>query len=584
MSAVTLGSQTFSLGALQTGVAAEVRQWERRSNIARLWRRDASLFSGADETRWLGWLEIVDRQLADVGHLKKAAEDAARGDSGRPFRHVVVLGMGGSSLCPEVMARTFGSTAGYPELLVLDSTAPAQVRALDARLDPATTLFVVASKSGGTIEPNSFKQYFYDRARQAVGPERAGRQFVAVTDPGTKMQSVAESDGFRAIYYGLPDIGGRFSALSNFGMVPAASSGIDAVRFLEHAAAMVRACANESSVEANPGVLLGLVVGTAATAGRDKLSLITSPGIGGLGAWLEQLVAESTGKLGKGIVPVDGERPAPPATYGDDRLFVYTRLAAAPDAGQDAAVDALRRAGLPVVTIDVPTTMHLGQEFYRWEIATAVAGAVLGINPFDQPDVESAKIVARQLMSTYEETGKLPDESPIAAGAGLSLYADAKYASALQSTAAQSSTTQPDVAALVKAHLAGIGRADYFAVNAYVEMIEPHDAEIQRLRHAVRDNKRVATTVGFGPRFLHSTGQLHKGGPNNGVFLQITSDDAADLPVPGQKYTFGILKAAQAQGDFAVLAERDRRILRVHLGTDVAAGLKTLRELIESAL
>jgi transaldolase / glucose-6-phosphate isomerase len=581
MSAVTIGSQSFSLGAGEVAVSDEIARWACEANIARLWRRDSTLFSGADEARWLGWLEIVDRQLKDTGPLEKAAADASRGD-GKPFRHVVVLGMGGSSLCPEVMARTFGSKAGFPELLVLDSTVPAQVRTLDAKLDPATTLFIVASKSGSTIEPNSFKQYFYERAQAAVGqgnagPEKAGRQFAAVTDPGTKMQSIAEGDGFRAIYYGLPDIGGRFSALSNFGMIPAASSGIDAVAFLQHAQAMVRACANDS-VDANPGVMLGIVVGIAAKEGRDKLTLITSPAIGGLGAWLEQLIAESTGKLGKGIVPVDGERPAAPDTYGDDRLFVYTRLATAPDSAQDAAVGALKRAGKSVVTIEVPTPMHLGQEFYRWEIATAVAGAQLGINPFDQPDVESAKIVARNLMAAYEETGKLPEDAPLAAGGGLALYADAKYARALGSSAAAG------VAALVKAHLATIGKGDYFAVNAYVEMNEPHDAEIQRLRHAVRDKRRVATTVGFGPRFLHSTGQLHKGGPNSGVFLQITSDDASDLPIPGQKYTFGVLKAAQAQGDFNVLAERDRRILRVHLGPDVAAGLKFLRELVEAAL
>jgi len=575
MSAISLGTQSFSLGSSQAAVADEARRWASAGNVARLWRRDPALFSNADEAKWLGWLDIVDRQLADTGPLEKAAADAARGLDGKPFRHVVVLGMGGSSLCPEVMARTFGTKAGFPELLVLDSTVPSQVRALDARLDPATTLFIVASKSGSTIEPNSFKQYFYERAG---GGGRAGRQFACVTDPGTKMQGIAESDGFRAIYFGLPDIGGRFSALSNFGMIPAASTGIDAVGFLRHAQAMVRACAQES-VDANPGVMLGLAIGVSAKAGRDKLTLITSPAIGGLGAWLEQLIAESTGKLGKGIVPVDGERPAAPAAYGDDRLFVYTRLATAPDAAQDAAVAALRDAGMPVVTIDVPTPLHLGQEFYRWEIATAVAGAQLGINPFDQPDVESAKIVARKLMATYEETGKVPEEAPLASADGLTLYADAKYAAAL--TAAAGGT---DVASLVRAHLAEVGKGDYFAVNAYVEMIEPHDAEIRRLRHAVRDRKRVATTVGFGPRFLHSTGQLHKGGPNSGVFLQITCDDASDLPVPGQKFTFGILKTAQAQGDFAVLAERGRRILRVHLAADIPAGLKKLREQVEASL
>jgi hypothetical protein len=465
-------------------------------------------------------------------------------------------------------------------LLILDSTVPAQVAALDKKLDPATTLFIVASKSGSTIEPNSFKQFFFDRCVKTLGAEQAGGRFIAVTDPGTHMQRVAEGDGFRAVYFGKPDIGGRFSALSNFGMVPAASSGIDAPAFLRTAHEMVKACGPEVAPSQNPGVMLGLAIGVIAKAGRDKLTLITSPGIAGLGAWLEQLIAESTGKQGIGIVPVDGEKPADPATYGNDRLFIYSRLAAAPDASQDAAVAALAKAGHPVITLELPTTLHLGQEFFRWEIATAAAGAVLGINPFDQPDVESAKIAARSLMSAYESTGKLPEETPFCVDCGLKLFADAKNAAALTNAAGGAS----DAAAILKAHLSRVGAGDYFAVNAYVEMIDAHDVEIQRLRHAVRDAKQVATTVGYGPRFLHSTGQLHKGGPNSGVFLQITADDAAPLSIPGQKYDFGVLKSAQAQGDFAVLAERGRRIVRVHLGSDVAAGLKTLRELIVAAV
>lgn len=576
MADVALSSQNLNLGRYTADVQTAVDAWTRAGNVARLWNKDKTLWSGADEDRWLGWLEITVAQLADSSPLKQAAEDARTGG----FKHVVVLGMGGSSLCPEVLARTFGTTAGYPELLILDSTVPAQVAALDQRLDPATTLFVVASKSGSTIEPNSFKQFFYDRCVQTLGADKAGRQFIAVTDPGTKMEEVAKADRFRTYYYGRPTIGGRFSALSNFGMIPAASAGIDAVTFLQMADAMAKACGPNVAPAQNPGVLLGLAVGTLAKAGRGKLTLVTSPGIAGLGAWLEQLIAESTGKKGIGIVPVDGEQVAEPAAYGTDRLFVYSRLSSAPDAAQDAAVTALADAGHPVVTVELPSTLYLGQEFFRWEIATAVAGAVLGINPFDQPDVESAKIVARSLMAEYEQTGKLPEEKPFCVDRGLKLFSDAKNVDALKSATAGAA----DAAAILKAHLSRIGAGDYFAVNAYLEMIDAHDGEIQRLREAVRRAKRVATTVGYGPRFLHSTGQLHKGGPNNGVFLQITADDATAVPIPGQKYDFGVLKNAQAQGDFAVLAERNRRIVRVHLGSDVVAGLKTLRELVVAAV
>ncbi|MCE9604129.1 MAG: bifunctional transaldolase/phosoglucose isomerase [Planctomycetia bacterium] len=576
-----LASQSLSLGEYEAGVQAAADEWQREDKVARLWRRDASIFSSADEAKWMGWLEIVDYQLTDVGPLREAATHAAGGNNqAGGYQHVVVLGMGGSSLCPEVMALTFGKKTGYPELLVLDSTVPAQIHKLDSRLITKGTLFTVASKSGGTIEPNSFKQYFFDRATQAVGIAAAGQHFIAVTDPGTKMQAIAEADHFHAIYYGLPEIGGRFSALSNFGMIPAACSGIDVVSFLECAHQMVKACGAKVPPKTNPGVLLGLALGTLALAGRDKLTVVASPGIDGLGAWLEQLIAESTGKLGKGIVPVDGETVAAPSAYGNDRVFVYSRLTSAPDEAQDAAVEALRAAGHPVITIELPSILHLGQEFFRWEIATSVAGAVLGINPFDQPDVESAKIAAKSLMAAYEENGKLPVETPITDDQNLKLFTDSANAAALE----QSAGGLSDAAAVIKAHFARIGTGDYFAINAYIEMIEQYDVDLQAIRHAVRDKKHVATTIGYGPRFLHSTGQLHKGGPNSGVFLQITSDDEADLPIPGQRYSFGVLKAAQAQGDFAVLAERHRRILRVHLGADVKAGLTKLRALILAAL
>jgi hypothetical protein len=453
------------------------------------------------------------------------------------------------------------------------------VKTVAQKIDPARTLFIVSSKSGSTTEPTVFKQYFMDLARKAVGAERVGSRFIAITDPGTPLHKLAKSERFRHIVHGVPSIGGRYSALSNFGMVPAAIMGVDVPRFLDSTELMVQSCASCVPPEVNPGVTLGIILGTLARQGRDKVTIVTSPAIGSLGAWLEQLLAESTGKDGTGLIPVDDERLGPPEVYGTDRLFVYVRLTAAPSAEQDAAVAALERAGHPVVRIVLEDVIELGQEFFRWEIATAVAGSILGINAFNQPDVEASKVATRRLTAAYEETGALPPETPVLQEGGLSVFTDPKNAEALRRAAARHS-----LAAYLAAHLGRIRAGDYFAVNAYVEMNEANHAELQALRHAVRDAKRVATTLGFGPRFLHSTGQLHKGGPNTGVFLQVTAEDAEDLPIPGQKYSFGVLKRAQAQGDFEVLAERGRRVLRVHLGPDVRAGLASLRDLIGRAL
>jgi transaldolase / glucose-6-phosphate isomerase len=378
----------------------------------------------------------------------------------------------------------------------------------------------------------------------------------------------------------VPSIGGRYSALSNFGMIPAAGMGLDIDKFLDRTKRMVNACEPPTPVAENPGVLLGIILGSANKLGRDKVTLITSPGIGDLGAWLEQLLAESTGKIGKGIIPVDREALGSPEVYGNDRVFAYLRLDGGADPTQDAKVAALEKAGQPVVRIAVADTYDLGQEFFRWEIATAVAGSIIGINAFNQPDVEASKVETRKLTSEYESKGSLPAEKPVFEEAGFKLFTDPKNAAEL----AKAAGSNPSLASYLRAHLARIKAGDYFAVLAYVEMNDSHEALLQSLRINVRDKKRVATCLGFGPRFLHSTGQAYKGGPNSGVFLQITCDDAVDLPVPGQKYTFGVVKAAQARGDFAVLAERNRRALRVHLGSDVAAGLRKLGELVGQAL
>jgi transaldolase / glucose-6-phosphate isomerase len=560
---------------LAAGVNAALDSWQKEDKSRRLWACDPTLWTASDENKWLGWLGVTDDQLAHIQHLTGIAEEVRK--SG--YKHALLLGMGGSSLCPEVMRMTFGKFPHAPELHVLDSTDPAQIRAIESQVDLKSCIFIVSSKSGGTLEPNIFKQYFFERAKQAVGEKEAGNRFICVTDPGSKMQHVAEADGFHHIFYGLASIGGRYSALSDFGMVPAAVMGVDLPRFLNKTEEMVHACGPTVPARENPGVVLGAIMGVGANQGRDKVTIMTSPGIFDLGAWLEQLLAESTGKIGKGLIPVDREHTSKPTVYGNDRVFAYLKLQTDADAEQDAAVKALEAAGHPVVRIMLDDTYCLGEEFFRWEIATAVAGSIIGINAFNQPDVEASKIATRAITEAYEKTGKLPDEAPFYSGEGVKLFADPKNAETLKKA-----TPKESLVAYLKSHLDRAGAGDYFAVLGYVQMNAAHEAILQKLRHAVRDQKKVATCLGFGPRFLHSTGQAYKGGPNSGVFLQITCDDAQDIPVPGQKYTFGVVKASQARGDFQVLAERGRRALRVHLGPDVTKGLEQLAAAVQAAL
>ena len=562
--------------SLAAAVKSGIADWQAGGKMKRLWDRDASLWTGSDEAKWLGWLDIVDEQIAHRDQLRKAAEDA----QGAGFQHILLLGMGGSSLCPEVLRMTFGKISGFPELHVLDSTDPAQIKAFENQVDLGRTLFIVSSKSGSTLEPNIFKQYFFERAKEKAGADKVGGHFIAITDPGSQMQKVAEGDRFRSIYFGRPSIGGRYSALSNFGMAPAAVMGLDTKKFLDRTAEMIRACGASVRVEENPGAVLGIILGTAANSGHDKVTIIASPAISDLGAWLEQLLAESTGKKGKGIIPVDREALASPEAYGNDRIFAYVRLESGADAEQDAKVAALEKAGQPVVRITIADTYDLGQEFFRWEIATAVAGSVIGINPFDQPDVEASKLATRALTSAYEKSGSLPPETPVVEDGGIKLFTDEINAAELAKVAGKDKS----LAGYLKAHLGRIKAGDYFALLGYIQMNAEHEASLQAVRHAVRDEKRVATCLGFGPRFLHSTGQAYKGGPNSGVFLQVTCDDSIKLQVPGQKYTFGIVKAAQARGDFQVLAERGRRALRVHLGGNLKSGLAALVTAVQKAL
>jgi transaldolase/glucose-6-phosphate isomerase len=531
---------------LSLKVRDRIAAYQEQGVVRRILDRDPSVWSNADEDRWLGWLTLPMQERAGV----MRAVDFANEIRAEGTTDVVLLGMGGSSLAAEVMRSIIGRTSAYPALHVVDSTDPAQILSVERALDFRRTIFLVASKSGSTLEVNILKQYFFHRAVRELGETQAPRHFVVTTDPGSKLEDIAKQEGLRAIFPGLPTVGGRYSALSNFGLVPAALLGADPVLLLDHARRMAQSCASPGPE--NSGVELGVVLGELALVGRDKPTLVAPPGVASFGGWLEQLVAESLGKGGRGIIPIEGEVPGAPEAYGSDRVFIHLRFSAAPDAAADAAVELLERAGHPVVRIEWADRYSLGAEFYRWEFATAVAGAVLGVNPFDQPDVEAAKIVTRRLAEEYEATGALSDDEPPLHEAG------------------------------IRALLNQLREGDYFAVLAFIEMNQAHRNALGAIRVLVRDRWKVATTVGFGPRYLHSTGQAHKGGPNSGVFLVITCDDAEDLPVPGQRYSFGTIKRLQARGDFEVLASRGRRVLRVHL-KNVEAGLRDLHAIVAGA-
>jgi transaldolase/glucose-6-phosphate isomerase len=551
---------------------AEMEVWRAGGLIRKLWAADKSLWTGGDEDRWAGWLDVVEAELADVGALQAFAADTQR----RGFTDVVLLGMGGSSLGPEVLSQTFGPQSGAPRFHMLDSTDPAQIQAIDDAIEIGTTLFITSSKSGGTLEPNIFTDYFLERVGAVRGKDKAGEHFVAVTDPGSPLDARAKALKFAHVFYGRPSIGGRYSVLSKFGLVPAAAMGIDVERLLKGTRAMVRACGADTPPSANPGVQLGVALGvSAAKLGRDKITLIASPGIADLGAWLEQLLAESTGKQGRGLVPVADEPLGEPENYGADRFFAYLKLEGRADPAQDAAIDALAAAGHPVAKITIKDIWSLGQEFFRWEIATAVAGAILAIDPFDQPDVEASKQKTSALTEAYERSQTLPEDEPVFRENGVALYADPRNAEALG--------RHNSLTGYLKSHFDRVHPGDYVAFLAYVNRNAEHTDALTEIRTFVRDKTRAATCVGFGPRFQHSTGQAYKGGPNTGVFLQITCDDPHDIDVPGHRYSFGVAKAAQARGDLEVLEERGRRALRIHL-EQVDEGLADLARAVTSAL
>ncbi|MBV9508873.1 MAG: bifunctional transaldolase/phosoglucose isomerase, partial [Caulobacteraceae bacterium] len=570
---VELGRQSARLpDALGKAVEA-LRETARAEAWARrLWSGDASLWTGKDEAKWLGWLPAGRGERIALDALDALQAKVKAGG----FSHVLLLGMGGSSLGPEVLGEVCKRQAGFPELLVLDSTDPTQIARFEAVIDPARTLFIVSSKSGTTLEPNVLEAYFFQVAAKAVGEAEAASRFVAVTDPGSKLEAKAREAGFLEVFLGDPAIGGRFSVLSNFGMVPAAAAGIDVRRLIAATQAMVRACAGSAPPFANPGIELGLILGAAAKAGRDKLTILASPALAPVAAWLEQLIAESTGKVGEGVIPVAGEKIGAPGAYGDDRIFAYLTLAGDADEAQAKAVQALEEAGQPVVRQAFNDSIQLGQAFFLWEAATAICGAVIGIDPFDQPDVEASKVKTRALTDAYERSGELATETRAFEASGLALFADPRNAGELKAAGGS-------LEALLGAHFRRAGPGDYIGLLAYIDRSPAHVALIAKLQAALRDATGRAVVTGFGPRFLHSTGQAYKGGPNSGVFLQITADAAKDLEVPGRKFSFGVVEAAQARGDLEVLAERGRRLLRVHLGRDVDGGLNTLAAAIAQA-
>ena len=570
------GPYSANLGQHHRQVEERLRSLEEQGFARRLWAKDASLWkSGVDEQRAiknrLGWLtatesmsEHCDRLRAFAGEVKEAG-----------FQRAVLLGMGGSSLAPEVLQRTFGPAAGHPDLVVLDTTDPAAILAVERALDLARTLFIVSSKSGTTTETMALYRYFFEKMRAVRGP-RAGENFVAVTDRGTPLERLAAENGFRRCFLNAADIGGRFSALSYFGLVPAAILGLDVERLLDGAEALVQASASCIPARDNPGVWLGAILDELGQAGRDKVTLVPSPALIAFGAWVEQLLAESTGKEGHGLIPVDREPLGDPSAYGDDRLFVHLSASGGdgqPD-GLDEKLRALEAAGHPVLRIRLASAYDLGREFFRWEIATATSGAILGINPFDEPNVKESKDNTARLL---KERMRDP-QPPVVQENGLALYCDDETAAALGETAGDDS-----LAAYLAAHLQRAQPGDYLALLAYLPSWPEHDQALQAIRLRLRDRLRLATTLGYGPRFLHSTGQLHKGGPDKAVFIQLTVDDPEELPIPGETYGFSTLKQAQALGDLTSLQSRGRRVVRVHLGRDVTAGLGRLQALVEEA-
>ncbi len=569
--------QEASLGDLQAAVDAGLNRADHEQFAQRVWEKDPSLWKPdpneqQEITNRLGWLTVMTAMRVELPRLRALHDEVQAAG----FSDAVLLGMGGSSLAPEVLRETFARDGSGPHLHVLDSTDPATILGVVQAIDLQHTLFIVASKSGGTIETLSQFRFFHEKVTSFAGDD-AGAHFIAITDAGTKLDDLAQSLHFRAIFRNPADIGGRYSALSFFGLVPAAIIGVDVEKLLDRADAMASVCAANAAARANPGVWLGTILGTLANGGRNKATLVVSPPISTFGYWLEQLIAESTGKEGKGILPVEGEALGDPAVYGNDRVFVYLRTEADFDPEQDDAVKKLETAGQPVVLLHLSDTYDMGAEFFRWEFATAIAGAFLGINAFDQPNVQESKDNTDRILKEYVQTKMIPAPRAVlqTQSRNVSLVASGEVAQRLRESVSLQAAME------IIARQAGAG--DYIALLAYIERTPETHQALEAIRLRLRDLRRVATTLGYGPRFQHSTGQEHKGGSNTGVFLQFVATDTVDVPIPDEPYTFGVLKQAQALGDLQSLEAHDRRVMRIDLGTGIAGGLGEVLQALEAA-
>lgn len=561
--------QRILAGKYDSAISRRIKTMEREGFTKRLWRKDPGLWKKSSDTGKqikgaLGWLHCAEAMIEAVPNLKAFVADARQAG----FTHVVHMGMGGSSLASLVFMQSFRRSKNGLDLVVLDTTDPATILSIENKLPLKNTLFIVASKSGTTAEPLAFFDYFYEKVK-SIKDKKAGENFVAITDPGTYLADLADQRGFRHTFLNFPDIGGRYSALTYFGMVPAALMGIDITELLERALRMMHACAPSVPISQNPGVSMGAAIGELAVKGRDKLTFLLPAALAPLGMWLEQLVAESTGKEGKGILPVAGEEPGEPGVYGNDRVFVYIDFESSIDARLSKAAGALSDAGHPVIIIRMKDMLDMGEEFFRWEIATATAGSVIGINAFDQPNVQESKDNTNRLLKQAGRTGMLREEKPVLTVNKLRFYAAGKIT---------------DAGALLSSFFSGARRGSYVSLQAYLTETPDTEEQLQTIRTFIRDSLRLATTLGYGPRFLHSTGQYHKGGPATGNFIQLFADGNEDAELPGRPYTFGTFKRAQMLGDLEALEKHRRRVIRVNLGTNNKAGLSALVDLVKSSL
>ncbi len=568
--------QDAALGTYQDAVDKTLKNLEATHANERIWQHDGSLWKDnpqiiAKINDRLGWLDTL--KTIDFARLKQIQTEV----KGSGLRHVVLLGMGGSSLAPEVLFQTFGAQAGFPHLLMLDSTDPQSIKAIEDAIDLKNTWFIVSSKSGGTIETSSFFQYFYEK----TGND--GSKFIAITDPGTSLETLAKEKSFRDIFSNPADIGGRYSALSYFGMLPAALIGLDLDAIHASEDRMMKANGPKIGTSDHPGLWLGAIMGTLGLQGRDKVTIIGSPSIAGLGNWIEQLIAESTGKEGKGLLPVVGASIGKPHDYSSDRLFVYVKLEGDQNEETDGGIRSLREAGHPRVTLRLQDKYAVFGEFFRWEYATAVVGKVLDINPFDEPNVTESKQNTAKQLDYYKEHGTLPSSEPVLTEDNVSLYADDKMVRIIFELCTQHNYTNNTLTGMLAAPINSTAAGDYFAIMAYTPMTAETDEQLRDIGRRLRHVTHRAVTLGYGPRFLHSTGQFHKGGPNSGVFIQITTDKPFDLAIPGAPYSFGTLQAAQAAGDLEALVGKSRRALRLHISGDLKAGLNKLMAAIEAA-